>query len=143
MRVFALFDDPHAIQEVRDALEKEGRGDEVVRIVTPERKDPSPGTGGETDDSQPQRVAPVMGGGQSISGPAVVNQTGRTSPRTIVDNALDSLGSYNLPHGEREAFAQAMRHQHAQILILDVDEDQAKATEEMLREGGAQLVAST
>ena len=143
MRVFALFDDPHAIQEVRDALEKEGRGDEVVRIVTPERKDPSPGTGGETDDPQQPRVAPVMGGGQSISGPAVVNQSGRSSPRTIVDNALDSLGSYNLPHGERDAFAQALRHGHSQVLILETDEDRAEATKEMLRDRGAQLVAST
>ena len=131
MRIFALFDDPDAIQRVRDDLEKDGRGDEVVEVI-----DPRLDRGGKM-------IAPVMGGGQSISGPAVVNQAGQTAPSSTGNEAVSALGSLNLPEGERAAFEQAMRGNHAQLLVMKTNADRADATQQMLRERGAELVATS
>lgn len=131
MRIFALFDDPDAVQKARDALEKDGRGDEVVKVLSP-----------HLDDDR-ATATPVMGSGQSVSGPAVVNQAGQTAPRGTVDTAVATLGQLNLPSGERSAFEQALRKEHAQVLVLDTDDDAEEATKDMLESHGAQLVASS
>lgn len=131
MRIFALFDDPDAIQKARHALEKEGRGDEVVKVVSPHLDD---------DQAVP---APVMGSGQSVSGPAVVNQAGHTAPQATVDTAVTSLGQLNLPPAELAAFEQELSKDHAQILVLDTDDDAVESTKEMLASNGANLVATS
>lgn len=128
MRIFALFDDPDAIQKARDVIEKEGRGDEVVKVVSPHL---------DADQTQP---APVMGSGQSISGPAVVNQAGQTAPRGTPDAAVAVLGRLNLPVDQREYFERELRKEAAQVLVLETEDEDAEETLEMLKEHGAQYV---
>lgn len=129
MRIFALFDDPDAIQKARNQLEDDGRGDEVVEIVSPHL------------DTDRKQVAPVMGQ-QGSTGPAVVNQAGQTAPRTTVGHAVSSLGSLKLPADQQAVFEQHLQKDHAQVLVLETEEEEVDDTKAMLEEYGAQLVVS-
>lgn len=130
MRIFALFDDPDTLQKTRDELEARD-GIDVVEVVSP-----------KLDPERATRVAPVMGSGQSISGPAVVNQSGQTAPQATVDRALSSLGRLKLPADERAAFEQALSKGEAQVLVVDAEKDQADEVRQTLKDSGAELVSS-
>ena len=130
MRIFALFDDPDAIQKARDALEKEGRGDEVVEVVSPHL------------DKNERQISPVMGQ-QASTGPVAVNQAGQTAPRGTVSRAVATLGKMNLPQEQQALFEEQLKKEHAQVLVLETEDEDVDDTRSMLDDHGAQLVATT
>lgn len=130
MRIFALFEDPDAIQKARDQLEKDGRGDEVVQVVSPHL------------DLDRSGVTPVAGQGQGATGTAVVNQAGQMGPQGPAGVAIAALGRLNLPPDKREYFERHLENKQAQVLVLETDDDEAEATQAMLKEHGAEYVAT-
>lgn len=129
MRIFALFDDPDAIQKARNALEKDGRGDEVVEVVSPHL------------DKNKREISPVMGQ-QASTGPVAVNQAGQTAPRGSVGRAVATLGKMRLPQEQQAIFEEQLKKEHAQILVLETEEDDVDDTRSMLDDHGAQLIAT-
>jgi hypothetical protein len=128
MRIFALFEDPDAIQKARDQLEKDGRGDEVVKVVSPHL------------DRDQLSVSPVAGRGQGTTGAAVVNQAGQMGPQGTAGVTIAALGRLNLPPEHREYFERHLENNNAQVLVLETDDDAAEATKAMLKKVAARYV---
>lgn len=132
MRIFALFDDPDAIQKARDELETEGLGDAVVQVVSPHL------------DREATRPGPVLGtGGQSSTGAVVVNQSGQTAPRGAQATIQGTLGSLRLPEEHREFFRRSLEQMDAQVLVADADDDNERQIMSIIESAGPQHIATS